>query len=123
MSANIECMSVMQIANRLVELCQKGEFEGAVNELYSDAIVSYEAQGEVRVAEGIEAIRAKTDWWNNTFEVLKAEVEGPWLNEPYFMVKFIIDVKHRQSGESTHMEEFALYQVEGDKIVNERFFG
>jgi hypothetical protein len=37
-------------------------------------------------------------------------------------VKFIIDVRNRESGEATHMEEFAVYTVANGKIVHERFF-
>lgn len=116
-------MSTKTVADRLVELCRQGQFDAATEELYHPDIVSVEAEGEMRECRGMDAIRAKIDWWNNTFEVVGAQVNGPWINEPYFIVNFIIDVKNRETGEATHMEEYAVYQVEGDKIVHERFFG
>lgn len=103
-------------------MCRQGEFGAASERYYSPDIVSYEPEGEDRMAKGMEAIRAKMEWFNSTFEVLGAQVEGPWINEPYFAVKFVIDAKNRQTGEPAPMSEVAVYRVENDKVVEERFF-
>jgi hypothetical protein len=115
-------MSVSDIANRLVELCKEGKFEACYPELFSPNLVSIEAQGEPREFVGMEAVLGKAEWWNATYEVLGAEVDGPWVNEPYFAVKFVMDTKDRKTGELNHMEEVAIYTVEDGKIVSERFF-
>lgn len=115
-------MSTSEVANRLVNLCREGKFDAAAEELYDTNIVSIEADGPDREVQGMEAIRGKMAWWNSTFEFVSAQVEGPWINDPCFIVKFIIDVRNRESGEATHMEEFAVYTVANGKIVHERFF-
>lgn len=115
-------MSTQQVANRLFELCSQGHFDQASEELYDQNIVSVEPHGDPRESKGMDAIRAKMEWWNNSFEVLSAKVEGPWVNEPCFIVKFILDVKNKENGETSHMEELAVYTVENGKIVHERFF-
>ena len=55
-------MTTQQVANRLVELCRTGNFEGAVNELYHNDIESDEPAGAgpgPQHVKGLEAERAK----------------------------------------------------------------
>jgi ketosteroid isomerase-like protein len=115
-------MTTQEIAERLVSLCQEGAFAQAAEELYSPDIVSVENDGDPREVQGMEAIKAKMEWWMSTYEVLDTEVDGPWVNDPQFIVEFEITVKDKNTGEVTEMEELAVYTVADGKIVHERFF-
>ena len=118
-------MGVTEVANGLVTLCKAGKFDEAVATYYGDNIVSVEPmaqEGQSPISTGIEAVKAKAEWWNSTFEVNSATVTGPFVNGDTFNVVFALDVTNRETGKQTHMEETALYKVEGDKIVHETFF-
>ena len=115
-------MAIQDVAEGLVSLCREGKFDEASETYYSNDIVSIEPQGDPREVRGMDAIRGKIEWWNTTFELKNPQVDGPWINEPYFAVKFVIDATVRKTGETTTMSEIAIYKVENDKIVEERFF-
>ena len=55
-------MTTQQIANRLAELCRKGDWTTAQNELFAKDAVSIEqneSPGFARETKGIDAIRKK----------------------------------------------------------------
>lgn len=119
-------MNSMEIGQKLVALCKQGKFEQATNELYSEKIVSIEAQdfdGMPARMEGIEAVRGKGQWWADNHEVHGVEVAGPFCGHraDQFAVHFNMDVTNKPSGERSQLNEVALYSVSGDKIVQEEF--
>ena len=115
-------MNVETTANRLVELCREGNFRFAVEELYSEDIVSVEPQGDPREVQGMEAIRGKLQWFDTTFDITEIAVDGPWINEPCFLVRFTIQCTLKSNGDPCPMDEYALYTCQDGKIVHERFF-
>jgi hypothetical protein len=115
-------MNAQEIGKGLVELCKAGKFSEAMEAYYSHDIVSVEPFGENREIQGIEAVRAKAEWFDSTFEVHGIEVEGPIVNEPCFLVKFNIDSTNKHTNEKSPMIEWGLYSVLDGKIVHERFF-
>ncbi len=84
--------------------------------------MSVEAEGADRETRGMDAIKAKMDWWNNTFDLHGQKIEGPWVNEPQFLIKLEADITKKATGERQTMSEHCLYTVENGKIVHERFF-
>lgn len=114
--------SVKEIGERLVELCREGKNRQAVDELYSEDIVSVEPEGSPREYKGLAEIGGKHDWFDKTFETRGIKVDGPWVNEPCFVVKFDMDCVNRADGSPTPMTEYAVYTCEEGKIVHERFF-
>ena len=119
-------MSNLEIGNRLVSLCREGKFSEAMNELYSEKIVSIEAQDFENMparAEGIDAVRAKGEWWEENHDVHGIDVQGPFCGhrEDQFAVQFAMDVTNKPSGERSTLSEVALYTVSGGKIVQEEF--
>jgi hypothetical protein len=118
----------MSAANRLVELCKKGQFGQAINELYAPNIVSVEAvamHGMPQRMEGIAAVKGKTQWWEENHQVHGCEVLGPFPNGERFVVFFKIDITPKigpQAGKRSQMEEAAMYTVKNGKIVHEEFF-
>lgn len=115
-------MSLHEIAHGLVDHCRNLRFRDAMHAYYSPDIVSVEVNGEPRETRGIDATLGKEDWFDKTFEILECQVDGPWINDPCFLVKFTIKTKKREDGEEGVMEEYALYSVHEGKIVHERFF-
>lgn len=116
-------MTTKDVANKLVEFCRKGEFEAAMNELYSNDIVSIEPAGspmpEVR---GIDGVRQKAAHFaSQTEEMHGMTVSDPVVADSFFSVSMGMDITMKGIGR-TFMEEVALYQVNDGKIVREEFF-
>src|SRR5579884_1292629 len=118
-------MTTQEVANKLVKLCSEGKFQEATETLYSNDIVSVEAgapPGQSRESKGIEAVKAKGDWWVANHEVHSANVEGPLVAGSHFAVTFKLDVTFKPQSKRFTMEEVAVYKVANDKIVREEFF-
>src|SRR4029453_1938121 len=105
-------MNTEEIANKLVDLCRKGEWMKALDELYAKDIVSVEANemGD-RPAEmrGIDLVRGKTNWWEHNMEVHNAKVSGPFVARDTFVVQFDVDVTEKASGKRMQMHGEAIY--------------
>ena len=118
-------MAVADVANGLVGLCSKGQFMEAIENYYSDDIVSVEPVGGPGMPakqEGIEAIKGKNQWWMENHEVHGMSIKGPYVGDGAFSVFFEMDVTPKMTGQRGQMKEMALYTVEGDKITREEFF-
>jgi hypothetical protein len=118
-------MSVKEVAQGLVDRVRQGDFNGAIDQYYDDRIVSIESVGTPEMPaemHGIEAVRKKNESWSEDNEVHGFDVQGPYIGEDGFSVQYTFDITNKPSGRRTQMTEMALYQVEGDKIVRERFF-
>jgi len=117
-------MSIEEIATKLVEYCRKGEWMQAVNDLYARDIVSVEAREmENMPAEmrGIDQVRGKTEWFENSFEVHGAKVGGPFVARDTFVVQFDIDVTDKASKKRMQMSEVGIYTVKDGKVAREEF--
>ena len=117
-------MNTEEVANKLVELCRKGEWVKAVDELYSKDIVSVEAREmENMPAEmrGIDLVRGKTTWWEQNMEVHSAKVSGPFLARDTFVVQFDVDVTDKASNKRMQMSEAGIYTVKEGKVAREEF--
>jgi len=117
-------METKQIAARLKELCDKGEFETALNELFAPDAVSiepYAANGFEKETKGLPAIRKKGELWNSTVE----EQHGFSISEPViagnsFALSMSIDVTMKGRGRSA-MTELCIYKLKDGKIISEEF--
>ncbi len=117
-------METKEIAAKLVEWCNQGDFEKPYQELYSPKIVSIEndGKGENAQVEGFEGIQKKGEWWQENFEVHSSTASQPIVADNWFSVKFEMDTTHKPSGQRSTTSEIAVYQVEEGKIVKEQFF-
>jgi len=118
-------MTTQEVADSLVKFCSTGQFQEAVEALYSPDIVSMEAgapPGGSRESKGIEAVKAKGEWWVANHEVHSATVEGPLVAGSHFAVTFKLDVTFKPQDKRFTMEEVAVYKVVDGKIVYEEFF-
>ena len=115
-----------EIADQLVAHCRAGTEAQALSTLYTVDAVSVEAadmSGAGAVSAGLDAIRAKHEWWNGAMEVHDAQVEGPFHHgDDRFGVIFSVDATTRESGERSQMRELAIYTVTNGKISREEFF-
>ncbi|UHQ23074.1 nuclear transport factor 2 family protein [Lysobacter sp. 5GHs7-4] len=118
-------MNTEQVAQRLVELCRKGEFDQAQNELYADNAVSVEPAGApdgMGDAHGMDAIREKGRRFAESIEAYHGvSVSDPLIAENWFSVSMGLDVTMKGMGR-IDMKEICVYRVKDGKIVHEQFF-
>ena len=117
-------MNTEEVALKLVELCRKGEYMQAVDELYGKDIVSVEPRAmENMPAEmrGIDQVRGKTHWFLNNHEVHGSKVTGPFVAGDTFVMQFDIDVTDKASKERMQLSEVGIYTVEDGKVAREQF--
>lgn len=118
-------MSTNDVGATYVAMCREGKHAEIVSELFSPDAVSVEAfapPGVDRSVKGLEAIQAKSKWWNDNHTVHKAEMFGPYPNGDRFAVRFLYDITHKPSQKRLTMDEVGLFTVSNGKIVKEEFF-
>lgn len=119
-------MNTQQIADRLIELCRRGEFSRALEELYAQDAISLEPEGAptgpLGNVRGLDAIRKKGKAFDETYEEIHAvTVSEPLIAGDFFSVVMGMDVTWKQGGRRS-MEEICVYRVRDGKIVLEQFF-
>jgi hypothetical protein len=70
---------------------------------------------------GIDQVRDKTKWFENSFEVHSAKVGGPFVARDTFVVQFDIDVTDKASKKRMQMSEVGIYKVKEGKVAREEF--
>jgi hypothetical protein len=119
-------MDTQQVANRLVELCRRGEFSKAQEELYAQDAVSLEPEGApagpLGSVRGLDAIREKGKAFDQTYETIHGiTVSDPLIAGEYFSIVMGMDATWKGRGRYA-MEEICVYRVRNGKIVLEQFF-
>lgn len=116
-------MTVKQIANRLVELCRKGEYETVYQELYSPDIVSAEPPGaQMQIVKGFPGLKMKGAAWNEGIEEMYGSAVGdPIIADDHFAITMSMDYKAKGGPRINH-SEICVYRVEEGKITREEFF-
>lgn len=118
-------MSVRDVATGLVERCRRGDFMGAIDQYYADDIVSMESVSTPEMPaemRGLDSVRGKNEWWAENNDVHGVEIEGPFIGDDGFAVRYTFDVTPKATGQRGTMTEMALYTVDNDQIVREQFF-
>ena len=118
-------MTTQDIANRLVELCRKGDFEAALKDLFSKDAKSIEAEATPafeKETKGLDAIKKKGEKWN----AMVQEVHGITISDPLiatnsFCCTMRMDITMKEQGHMD-MTELCVYEVKDGKIVSEQFF-
>ncbi len=116
-------MNTQQVADRLIEMCRKGENMQALEELYADNVVSKEMPGMPgEVTEGIKAVFAKSEkWFNNVEEFHSVNISDPQVAGNHFSCTMDFDITFKDRGHQ-QMSEVCVYAVNDGKIVSEQFF-
>lgn len=117
-------MTTQEIATRLHELCLKGAFETAQNELFATDATSTEKnrEGKYEIVTGLEAIKEK----GINFRSLIEEHHGGSQGEVKVIGNNIflemgMDVTMKGMGRM-NMNEMCHYEVKDGKIISEQFF-
>ncbi|MEO0754589.1 MAG: nuclear transport factor 2 family protein [Pseudomonadota bacterium] len=123
----VDQTELKRIADAVVAANHAGDVSDLFENYYHADCVSVEGMamegGPGREAKGMDAIRAKGEWWDENHEMHDATTEGPFLHgENQFAVIYGIDVTTKATGERMQMREVGLYTVEGGKIIKEEFF-
>ena len=114
--------TTQQVANRLVELCRKGQILETQEELFADDVVSTEPSGNNPVVKGKTAIIEKGKQFASMFEAVhSSEITEPIVVGNWFTIGWLFDVTLKGQGRQK-MEEICLYEVKDGKIVSEQFF-
>lgn len=112
-----------EVAKAFTERLKAGDHIGAAERFNSPDCVSLEAmEGPMARVQGMDAIKAKGEWWYANHQVHAIVTEGPYVNGDAFVVTFDMDITVNASGERIKSKEAALYTVRDGKIVEERFF-
>ena len=116
-------MTTQQVANRLVELCRKGEIPKAGDELYADTIVSVEPEhAPFKTAKGKAAVQKRGAQFALSIEQRHdGSFSDPVVCGRYFGVAMMLDDTFKGQGRMK-IEEICLYEVKDGKIVYEQFF-
>jgi hypothetical protein len=117
-------MTTQQIANRLVELCRKGEFETAQKELFTAETVSIEPYATPdfeKETRGLDAIIEK----GHKFESMVQEMHSMGMSEPIvagnsFAAVMTMDMTMKGKGRM-NMSELCVYEVKDGKVISEVF--
>lgn len=88
---------------------------------WSPEAESIEADGSV--FKGLDAIRAKTVWWEERYEVRRFDVQGPFLGATGFAILFEMEIAEKATGNVSTLKEIGVYTVQGGRIVREEFMG
>lgn len=120
-----QLQQVETVAKRLVELCRKGEFDLAIQELYADNAVSVERMempGWPKEVSGKQAILESSKKWAEANDVHAMTVGEPICSSGHFAVRMDIDTTNKLMG-NTRMacSELCLYEVIDSKIVRVDF--
>lgn len=118
-------MTTAEIADRLAELCRKGEFQTAQKELYSRDVISVEPEdvpGFDRETKGADAVLEKIrQFESNVEESFGNKVSQPIVAGNAFAFTLDMDIKMKGRDRDT-MSEVCVYEVKDGKIASERFY-
>jgi ketosteroid isomerase-like protein len=118
-------MTINEVADRLVQLCARGQFEEAQTELFAEdatSIEPYETPGLPKETRGLPAILEKGKKFTEMVETMHdLEVSPPIVAKESFAVTMRMNVTMKGQGDMD-MTEICLYKVKDGKIVSEEFF-
>ena len=118
-------MNTQQIAERLEELCNKGEFTQAQKELFADDAVSIEPEsspGFEKETKGLDTIFEKGRKFNSMVEQTHScKVSAPLVVGNVIALALYMDVTMKGQKRSS-MNELMVYKIKDGKIISEQFF-
>lgn len=118
-------MNTKEIADRLVALCRKNDFETAQSELFADDVVSIEPHATPdfeKETKGKKAVKEKGEKWGSMVEAMhETEVSDAVVAGNSFACTMRMHVTMKEKGEMD-MTELCVYEVKDGKIISEQFF-
>lgn len=118
-------MEIKQIAERLIEYCNKGQWDAAQKELYAEDAVSIEPhamEGYEKETRGLKAMYEKGIKFNNSVETMhNLTMSKPLIADNAFALTMYMDASFKGQGRMA-FTELCVYQVKDGKIISEQFF-
>ena len=117
-------MTTHEVAHQLVDLCKTGQWNKALDDLYSNDAVSIEPAGSnfPEHTAGLDNIKAKGAHWESMVEEVHGmEIEGPLVADNFFSCTMKMDITIKGMPRAVN-EEVCIYKVDNGKIVSEQFF-
>src|SRR6266700_4690347 len=110
-------MTTQEVANRLVDLCRKGQIQQAQTELYGESMVSMEPPGApVEKVSGLKAVIEKGKQFAGMIEERHGgSVTDPVVTGKYFSMGMTLDATMKGRGRVV-LEEICVYKVDNGKI-------
>ncbi len=117
-------MTTQEVANRLVDLCRKGEWDKVYEELYSQDCESKEPAGAPNAyVKGMDAILKKGENFNESVEAVHSStVSDPIVADNFFSCVMAMNITFKGAPGPIDMEEICLYHVADGKVISEQFF-
>lgn len=123
-------VATQRVANRLHELCAKGQYHEAMQELYADSarhveVMEMPGSPTRRVTERKRELLAKSEQFGKSTEIHDASVSKPMANGDQFVCDMMLDCTAREgpmAGRRMKMQETCLYTVRDGKITEAKFF-
>ena len=113
------------VANEYISLCRQGKFEEAIERFFAADHVRVESRdmaGPPVAIRGIDAVKANMQASNDDNEIHGAEIDGPFVMQNRFAVRFAIDTTFKLTGERTTITKLDLYTLEDGKIVRDEVY-
>jgi hypothetical protein len=119
----LKTMSTQEVADRLVELCRKGQILEAQEELYGASVTSIEpSHAPAQPAIGLEAVLAKGKYFASTIEERHGGSFGdPIVANDYFSIVCTLDATFKNEGRR-QLSEICVFGVKDGKVISEQFF-
>ena len=117
-------LTTQEVANRLIELCRKGQVLEAQQELFGDEVTSHEpAHSPIPPAIGKAAVLAKGKHFASMIETRHSgSFEDPIVGGNYF--SFVCKLDATMKGEMGRVvwDEICVFGVKDGKIISEQFY-
>jgi hypothetical protein len=117
-------MTTKEIANRLTELCRKGEFEKAQKELFADDAISIEPMATPafeKETKGLKAIIEKGKKFDGMVqEYHSVDISQPLVTDKSIAFVLVLDITMKGRARE-QMSEICVYDLKDGKIVSEQF--
>ncbi|MCI4671233.1 MAG: nuclear transport factor 2 family protein [Bacteroidia bacterium] len=118
-------MTNQELATRLYDYVQRGEYFEAYDELFSAEAKAIEPQlAQMGLGEvvGREAIKAKVGQMSEGIaELISREMSAPIVSAKHIAFTNIVKARMKDGNEFS-LSEICLYEVEEGKIISEQFF-
>lgn len=119
-------MSAQTVAEKLMELCSKGNHFEFMHTMYAPDIVSVEGDG--KETAGKEPVIRKSEVFQGNTTIHSQDLRGPFFcgdsnaTSGRFAVYISIEFSPKAGGKRATHEEVGLYTVKNDKVTREEFF-
>lgn len=118
-------MTTKEIAERLAELCTKGDFETAQKELFADDAISiepYASPAFEKETKGLDNIVEKGHKFEAMVEIMHSmSVSEPLVADNSFALRMQMDVTMKEQGRM-NMTELCVYEIKDGKVISEQFY-